>query len=697
MTGPLSSFLNRYHSVKQIPIFLKLNWFEQQKIARKSRMVEYKKGEILCREGNPADFFYCLISGRLQVFVERDGQKRVIDFIHRGMHFGIISVLTGENHSLSYEAINDSVVLQIPKDDFHTILKSMPHLGIELSQVLSKRLRSQVKGQKTIFESSVITLYSPVKGTGSSTFAVNLAVQLQKETKKKVIFVNIQPQQNASAHASDELVDTSPQWKKAPFPLNDVFGEPDRINAAIEKDVLDIHVINISFDSKDPLIKKEIAPFISALVGDYHYVVVDLPNDMDDVVFETLAQSDLVLLVTNDRRNDLEQIRSVINSLQASQKERFRSEKIKVVIRAAQSKIYLSFEEINKAIDYEVYTMLPFLQPADLKERIKTNNFDFLKTDEASDYHKAIRRIAREIGGVMVGIVLGGGAALGVAHIGIIRVLERENIPVDIVVGSSMGALIASMWATGRNSQQLEVIAREFQKGTNMLRLFDPPLIPVSGLIRGGLISLWLKKHLGNQTFYATKMPLKIIAYDLIHREELTISSGSLVDAVRQSIAIPGVIKPVIKGDRVIIDGGVLNPLPTNTLASLGIKKIIAINVLQSPQHVADGYEMQLHQEKEKMAIPFMKEPFQYVGRRLLKLMGKPFNPNIADIIVRTLQASEYIIAEQSARIADVNIHPNLTGINWFELYKVDELISRGEEAALLKLDQIKQLVSDSS
>ena len=177
--GNLSSLINRLNLVKQIPIFEKLNWFELQKIARKSIVVEYKKGDLISEEGSPPDFFYCLVSGRLQAYtVTSIGKKENVDFIHRGMHFGIISVLTGENHSMSFEAINDSVVLKIPTSDFQAILKAIPHLGLELSQHLSRRIRRKVKGTKSIFESTVISVYSPVKGTGSSTYAANLALSL---------------------------------------------------------------------------------------------------------------------------------------------------------------------------------------------------------------------------------------------------------------------------------------------------------------------------------------------------------------------------------------------------------------------------------------------------------------------------------------------------------------------------------------
>lgn len=167
--GGLSSLVNRLHLVKQIPIFEKLNWFELQKIARKSILTEYKKGDFIAREGNPPDYFYCLVSGRLQAYsITSGGAKDNVDFIHRGMHFGIISALTGENHSMTFEAINDSIVLKIPVADFKNILKAVPHLGIELSQHLSRRIRRKVKGTTSIFESTVISVYSPIKGDRKS-------------------------------------------------------------------------------------------------------------------------------------------------------------------------------------------------------------------------------------------------------------------------------------------------------------------------------------------------------------------------------------------------------------------------------------------------------------------------------------------------------------------------------------------------
>ena len=247
--------------------------------------------------------------------------------------------------------------------------------------------------------------------------------------------------------------------------------------------------------------------------------------------------------------------------------------------------------------------------------------------------------------------------------------------------------------AAGFSADEIEVFGREFENKWRLLNIYDP-IMPIAGFVGGEGIRQWLKGKLGNKTFHDIKIPLKVVVYDLFHRKEIVISDGFLVDAVRKSVAIPGVIKPVMEGQQMIIDGGVLNPLPTNVLADMGVKKIIAVNVLQSPEEVDWGQKQQEANLKACLEIPFDKHPFKFIGFRLGRFMAKRFMPNIADVIVCTLQATEYLIAEQSAKQADVLIHPDLRGISWFELYEVGQLIKRGEDAALKALPAIKELVN---
>ncbi len=671
-------FFNKLNILKQIPIFQGLNWFELNRISRRSELVEYSKGDIICKQGAPADAFYAVVSGRVYSYaLSSTGQKDEIDFILRGMPFGIISALTGESHSHSYEAINDSVVLRINKDDFDALLKATPKLAVTLSQSLSRRIRSHVTGVRSSQESTIIAVYSPVKGSGSSTYAANLALSLKAQTNKKVLLLSL------SSDQADRCIN-----------LADIVHDHQQIIQSIIRSSLAVDVLTVKFDSSNSSILGKISQFVSAPVNDYSYIVLDLPNEMDDVVMKTLTQSDIIHLVSIDREGDLATTRHVIDRLGEQLKERFHADRVQVIISGVDVQHHLTHEEIKHILNYDVFLVLPHLTPKEFVFRPVTENFSIIEVDPSSEYARTIRRLSRQISGVLVGLVLGGGAALGMAHIGIIRVLEREGIPIDVVAGSSMGALIGGIWATGKSADELEKYGREFEDLKGMGKLFDMNWQLFAGLIGGKAIKKWLRGKINDTTFLQTKIPLRITAYDLYHREDIVIDDGLLIDAISKSIAIPGVIRPIMQADQMIIDGGVLNPLPTNVLVDMGIKKIIAVNVLQSPSEVSWGHSLEKQIIKDQLKIPFNKHPFKYVGFRFFRSLASAFNPNVADIVVRTLQASEYILAEQSGKQADVLIHPDLKGINWFELYRVNELIKRGEEAAIKALPAIKELIN---
>ncbi len=693
--APFNQIANKYQVLKQIPIFSKLNWFELHSVASKANFIEFKKGDIVCLEGAPPDALYCVVSGRLHAYKTRpNGDRESVELILRGMHFGIISLLTGEQHSLTFQAINDCIILKINKDDFMAILKAIPRLGIEFSRSLSRRIRSQVIRPKSIFESTIISIYSAVKGSGSSTFAVNLAFSLARETKRKVIYINILSGANSVSTEPTKSYETSPRWKKPAVALKDIIGDHEKIAHNIHAADLPVALLSVSVNPQEQGVVRQISQFISSLANDFHYVVVDLPNDMDDVVLETLIQSDLVLLVSVDQKEDLLLAGHVLERLKEVLKGHFDKDKVQVILSCLRPKCYLSFEEVNKILNYQVTGVLPFIDPSELKQPVVSDYLTVLMPNAHSEYAKTVTHLARKIGGVLVGLVLGGGAALGVAHVGVIRVLEKEGIPVDVVVGSSMGALIGALWASGKNADQLELVAREFEKKKSLSKLMDPGF-PKSALMKGNAIERWLRKHMGTKTFHGNRFPLKVVAYDLLQREEIVISQGSLVDAVRKSIAIPGVIAPILEDHKLIIDGGVLNPLPTNVLAGLGIKKIIAVNVLQSPADAVRGYAIEQAQEAENSKVRFLPDPGKYLGIHAQRMLRKLFWPNISDIIVRSLQATEYVISQQSATQADIMIHPDLAGINWFELYQVNRLLRCGEEATYKLLPEIKKLVQE--
>lgn len=302
-----------------------------------------------------------------------------------------------------------------------------------------------------------------------------------------------------------------------------------------------------------------------------------------------------------------------------------------------------------------------------------------------------IRKIARRIGEVSVGLALGGGSALGLAHIGVLKVLEEENIPIDIVAGSSMGAFIGALWVSGIPARELEKIALEFQNKFRLFKLFDFTF-PRLGLIKGKRIVKFLKKYLGDKTFEDLKIPFKITACDLESRQEIVFEEGSLVEAVRASISIPGVFVPFRKKDKFIMDGGIMEPVPVKLLMRAGVDKIIAVNTLPTQLDIERGY--QDYQERLKKEEERVKNNiFRKISLKIKRKIRRLFFPNIFDAIVIGMQAMEYILAETSCQQADICLHPQVWGVSWFEFFKAKELIKKGEEEARKNIEKIKRLV----
>ena len=547
-----------------------------------------------------------------------NGKKFDVDFIRRGMYFGIVSLLTGQPHSRNFQAMNDSLILRIERDRFHALLEVVPQLGLEFSQSLSHRIRRHTRGDSARTIGQIVAVYSPRKGAGSSTYATNLAFSLRRESHKDVILVSFQSGGEPIASTEADAAGAAPVWLRSGPRLGEVVADPARHVASVGRHPSGVALLNVSFDPQDSFAVQQISDFVTLLEQSYQFVVVDLPNEMDEVVLKTLGQSDLVQLVTSvEDEEHFRLTRQVVYRLEELLKENFRPDKVQVLISGIRDRADLVFEEVNAKIDYEVTGKLPHIRVEELAAPFEMRDLRCALPVPESAYARAVTRTARQLSGVQVGLVLGGGAALGLAHIGVLRVLEEEGIPVDVVAGSSMGALIGSLWVTGQDAAGIEAMAREFKNQRALLKLFDP-VLPKSGLIAGRLIKQWLSRHhLGIKTFYDTSIPLRIVAYDLLRRQELVLSSGSLVEGGAQEHLHSRDPGTVVEGGQVIIDGGVLNPLPTNVLKEMGINKIIAVNVLQSPGDVSRGLQARRQPLRQAPSLPFRADPVGFVARRL--------------------------------------------------------------------------------
>lgn len=663
---------DRAFIVNYAPIFAHLDTVGKNLIIEKSKVVEYKKGDIVYKKADPPDAFYCVITGRVRIFNYADEKKNTLEYLNCGKYFGMISVLTGEPHSVNAEAANDSKILRISKEDFKEILERIPKLAIDLSKALSRRLRKKDIHEKKIFESNIISIFSALPEVGRTAYAVNLAHSLNKETGKNVILISVREREENLIHQLD-LVSVN-------------FITDSSIKGAIVRDQPSaLDSLNLKHESGHGAYFNNFNALLTYLTGEYHFIIVDLPVLKDQCIFQILNQSDSVHIITDYDIYDLQQTRYLISEL--FQKINYPQDKIKVITNAGKYAKTRDYEKVFRYLDYKVFATLPTVPL--LTARIVLDAPD-------TEYAKSIRRVAREVGDVRVGLALSGGAAFGIAHMGVIKALEKENIPIDMVVGSSIGALVGALWAVGLNSEELEKIGMEFNNNKKrVFKLLVDPCFPKLSLAKGRSIRKFLLKHLGKKTFQDIKFPLKIIACNVSKREEIIYDSGSLVDAVMASIAIPGVFAPVKVNNDLIMDGGIVEPVPVGALVKMGIKKSIAVNVFPSPEDIAHSYEFNLKRADEEKQKAASKGFFSKICYNVAARLNGMFFPNIFDVIVNSIQTMEYVIAEINCQAADVVLRPVVIGVDWFEFFKSEALIKKGEEETIKALSAIKKVISE--
>ncbi|MCM8792023.1 MAG: patatin-like phospholipase family protein [Candidatus Omnitrophica bacterium] len=661
--------------LKKIPLFKELKSDDYQILKERIQIVDYRKGEIIYREGDPPNAFFCIISGRVKISTQNpDGTENILEYLHRGKYFGMISLLTGEPHSVTAQTINDCLIIKIEKNDFDYILRKIPSLAIDLSLTLSRRLKRKDIHQKTIFESTVISVFSAASGMGKTLYTVNLSLGLKRETDKSVIILSLSSKDTYPIILDFLELDESSKR----IDISQINIDVEELKDYILNTDYGIDLLCIFYNLEDESGLSKLLGILSILVNDYHYILLDLPSALDKEVFSILNQSDIIHILSGPDILELKRTRHLIERLK--KEFEFREEKIDILINDYRLSP-LNHQERIKILEHSVFATLPHLEFNNPK-RI------FLDTPDC-EYSKVIKRISRQLGEVTLGIALGVGAAYGLCHIGVLRVIEEKKINVDMISGSSIGALIASLWAIGLDSYKIEEITKEFKDPKKIIHLLDLGF-PRLGFIRGRRIYNFLKRYLGNKTFYDVKLPLRILATNVKTKESIIIDRGSLLDAVMASCAIPGIFRPVRFEDELLLDGGIFNPLPVEALVKSGIKKIIAVNVTPSREDLLKAYD----KIKEKKLVPSqIRKRFGIFGWKWD--VKEIFKVNIFDFIFGSIEIMQSEIAKKEESFADIILHPDTSGLNWLEFHKAEEFIRRGEREARDKLPRIEELIKE--
>ena len=299
----------------------------------------------------------------------------------------------------------------------------------------------------------------------------------------------------------------------------------------------------------------------------------------------------------------------------------------------------------------------------------------------------------------VIGLVLGGGAARGFAHIGVVRTLIAHGIVPNVVVGTSIGAVVGGAYAAG-HLDKLEEWARSLQR-RNILGYLDIRLNG-SGLIGGDKLAAQLEAAIG--PILIEELPLKFatVATEVRTGHEIWLTHGRMVDAIRASYALPGIFSPVLVGDRWLVDGALVNPVPVSAARAFGAEIVIAANLssdifTHSTTIYAHGPSANMPEAVIEPAPPKRGFGKLFSAERTMKreFFGGGGRPGISSVMVDAFNIMQDRITR--ARLAgdppDLLISPRVGQIGWFDFHCADDLIAYGARAAERAIDSIQEAI----
>jgi NTE family protein len=327
-----------------------------------------------------------------------------------------------------------------------------------------------------------------------------------------------------------------------------------------------------------------------------------------------------------------------------------------------------------------------------------------------------------------IGYALGGGAARGLSHIGVLKVLEERGIFPDVIAGTSVGAIIGALYAGGYKPVEIEelVLGLDWKK---LVHLVDMNL-PFKGLLQGKRVVLLLKSVLGDLTFPQLKYAFACVATDINNGKQVVLRNGSLIDAIRASISIPGIFTPVAIKRRYLVDGSLINAVPVSVCRDMGAGYVIGVNVVpdpgkaicnsnkdQQPQScrsakigeaenktelvavsgedshslrsritdIENATKMFLLSHRPKKGRGIIEAPHSSEVNKVYRVQTK--SPGLLHVLSQTWTITEFRVAMENLKGADLVISPEVEDIGFWQFNNAAQAITAGEQAARIALE----------
>lgn len=626
-------------------LFADVKVAELRRILPTLRKEYYPRSAIICREGEPGSSIYIILSGQVKLSMTENTHTTNLTYLNAGDFFGESAVLTNDPRSVTAEAVIDAEIVLLGQQSFHEFVERDPTIIHNIIRTVDQRIRKKTLGMfhQQPKHSQIISIYSPKKTPRKTFLAVHLAASLVMQTTQPVIILDMT--MNTPDIASILRMDGIQ-------PVGEELSEETLQNFCYQH-ASGFYLLTLSAEllRTGKISRERIAGILGMLKASYQYVLINTSTEISNNTFEALDLSNTVVLLSpvgEEPPIGMFDHQEIITAYYSPQET---------------ARLFTDSTEITPLI-------LPFDHKAEHQFYEQGELSLFSPTYAVTN--TVINKIARHIANLRIGLALGGMAARGLSHIGVLKVLERNQISIDMIAASNTGAIIGAMYALGMRAAEIEQVALDMQKHLPLVSFRD--FSPLSGgLLSHRRIMKLLSEYIPEKlTFHDLRLPVRIITMRLDVGKEVPLSSGSLLKGIEASIAMPGIFPPVSYDENFLVDGSTINPVPISDLIEMEADILIGVNSFG------------------QLTPSYPPPPENYTN-----LVGYAENMKIIDIITRSFQNLQYEISSAKAMIADVTIIPDLIGYSWVDFKHARNIIEAGEKAAEQVLPELKNVINN--
>ncbi len=601
-----------YQILRRSELCRGLNADEVRQIADAARERSVVAGEIVCRQGDAGDSMFIITRGRVRVAVERGGETyRLVDYLGRGEHFGEMAVLTGGHRTATVAALVDTQLWEFDREQFDRLLARVPGFAANLSRSLGYRLQWETSRRERRHQPALVALVNSTLRTQGLIRPLAKALVQQGDTIQV-------------------LTDRAEKW-------------PSDGEYLIERIPADL-----------PSAEK-----VAAVHERLHQVLVH-----HDRVLLEVAQANV--------EDELPRLLAPCEEIWWLVEPRFMSS---------------SCQNLRKMLDVEprlaarvrLVWILPEGEPfapfrpeglgiADLDFKVVLGNNP---QQPPRQQQHGVWRLVRQLRGTRIGLALGGGGARGLAHLGVLRALERAGIAFDLLAGTSSGALMGMSYAGGWSPDEaLEAFSEALTPGRLWRALPGGIRWYLWTMFRIGAWDQKMRPFLAEAAFEQLQIPFATVAVDLVSGKQVIRERGDTIHAVLESINVPIIARPILRDGMALVDGGVLNNLPADILPERGAALVVAVDVATRLPQTFGGNTPATTTAAMRRAGPL-------------------------ETLLRVNEVQAHGITALRRDAVDLMIAPDTSNFEFADFTRASELADVGEAAAEQALPQLKQMLAD--